>query len=281
MKPRLSDIPFLAGAAPEVLAAIEDEADWFSVPAGWSVMRAGEPPDGVFFLVSGSLAAFRPVDLGGHRLLGYIRPGEPVGEMALIAREPHSASVFAMRDSELIRLSSDAFHRLIETYPKLMERMARLMLTRARMQNQSNAARADSKVYALIATSPTIDLKLRARTLQTALRRLGKRVAIIGDEGQDYESTRFDQLERENDAVFLISPIADSAWFRTCLRQADRIWVLARADARPSVPLFPAEEPSPARAFRLVDVILLHHGSDRQAATTDEWRIAADAARLF
>ncbi|HVY86194.1 MAG TPA: patatin-like phospholipase family protein [Caulobacterales bacterium] len=280
MKPRLSDIPFLAGAAPEVLAAVEDEAEWFSVPAGWSVMRAGEPADGVLFLVSGSLAAFRPVDIGGFKLLGYIRPGEPVGEMALIAREPHSSSVFAMRDSELLRLSPAAFERLVEAHPKLMEHIARLMLTRARMRPRENA-RADPKIYALIATSPTIDLKLRARTLQTALKRLGKRAAVVGEEGQDMESAWFDALEAKNDAVFLISPVADTPWFRTCLRQADRIWVLARADARPSVPLFPMEEPSPARAFRLVDVILLHHGSDRKAATTDEWRIAADAARLF
>ncbi|HWA01204.1 MAG TPA: patatin-like phospholipase family protein [Caulobacterales bacterium] len=280
MKPRLSDISFLAGAAPDVLASIEDDAEWFSVPAGWSVMRAGEPADGVMFLVSGSLAAFRPVDLGGHKLLGYIRPGEPVGEMAMIAREPHSSSVFAMRDSELLRLSPSAFERLVRGHPRFMEQIARLMLSRARMHSRDNA-RADPKIYALISTSPTIDLKLRARTLQTALKRLGKRVAVVGEEGQDMESAWFDALERQNDAVFLISPIADTPWFRTCLRQADRIWVLARADARPSVPLFPAEEPSPARGFRLVDVILLHHGSDRKAATTDEWRIAADAARLF
>jgi NTE family protein len=43
----------------------------------------------------------------------------------------------------------------------------------------------------------------------------------------------------------------------------------------------PPEEPSPARQFRLVDVILLHHGMDRKAATTDEWRLACEASRLF
>jgi len=65
------------------------------------------------------------------------------------------------------------------------------------------------------------------------------------------------------------------------LRQADRIWFFARADARPSVPLLPPEDPSPARQFRLVDVVLLHHGMDRVAATTNEWRSACEASRLF
>jgi NTE family protein len=280
MKPRLSDIPFLAQASPEALAAFEDEAEWFSAPAGTPLMVAGEPADGVLFLVSGSLAAFKPVDIGGHQLLGYIRPGEPVGEMALIAREPHTSSVFAMRDSELLKLSPAAFERLIEIHPKLMEHIARLMLTRARQLGRSSP-RAEPKVYALIATSPTIDLRLRAKTLQTMLKRLGKSSCIVGDEGQEMESAWFDALEHDHDAVFLITPIADTPWFRLCLRQADRIWVLARADARPSIPLFPMEEPSPARQFRLVDIILLHHGSDRKAATTDEWRMSCDAARLF
>lgn len=280
MKPRLSEIPFLSAADPDLLAAMEDEADWFSVPAGWPVLKAGEAPDGVWFLVSGSLAAFRPVDRGQHQLLGYIRPGEPVGEMALIAREPHSASVFAMRDSEVLKLSPGAFERLVQLYPKLMEHMARLMLTRARATGRGNP-RAEPKVYALIATSPTIDLKLRAKALQNALKRLGKRVAIVDEQSQDMESVWFDALEHDNDAVFLITPIADTQWFRTCLRQADRLWMFARADARPSLPLLPTEEHSPARQFRLVDVVLLHHGMDRKAATTDEWREAADAARLF
>ena len=280
MKPRLADIPFLKGADPAVLASLEDETEWFSAPAGWAILSAGDPPDGVWFLISGSLAAFRPADHGGHQLLGYIRPMEPVGEMALIAREPHSASVFAMRDSELIRLPAAAFERLVDHHPRLMEQLAQLMLRRAR-QNGRTGARAEPKVYALISTSPTIDLKLRARTLQNALKRLGKTVSIVGEEGQDMVSAWFDALEHDHDAVFLISPIADTPWFRTCLRQADRIWILARADARPSLPLLPIEEASPARQFRLVDVVLLHHGMDRKGATTDEWRTACDAARVF
>src|SRR5690606_2931521 len=87
--------------------------------------------------------------------------------------------------------------------------------------------------------------------------------------------------EQKTHALFLVSPIADTRWFRTCIRQADRIWFFARADAMPSTPLLPPEEPSPARQFRLVDVILLHHGMDRKAATTNEWRVACEASRLF
>jgi NTE family protein len=286
MKPSLADIPFLSGAPRDLLASMDDEAEWYSTPAGWPLLFAGEPADGVWFLVSGSLAAFRPSDRDNQQLLGYIRPGEPVGEMALIAREAHSSNVFAMRDSELLKLPQDSFQRLLTHCPSIMQHVARLMLSRARM-NGRGSARADPKVYALIATSPTIDLKLRARTLQAALKRLGARAAVVTEDdaeamsAEGMNSAWFDALEVKNDAVFLVSRIADSPWFRTCLRQADRIWFFARADARPSYPLLPPEDPSPARQFRLVDVVLLHHGMDRVAATTDEWRRACDATRVF
>ncbi len=286
MKPSLADIPILSTASGELLAALDAESAWFSVPSGWPVLHAGEPPDGVWFLISGSLAAFRPAGAGKHNLLGYIRTGEPVGEMALIAREPHTASVFAMRDSEVLKISPQAFERLMRAHPELMEHVARLMLTRAKANGRSSP-RADPKVFALISTSPTIDLKLRARALQDALKRLGARAVIVSEDderemiSEGLNSAWFDSLERSNDAVFLITPIADTSWFRTCLRQADRIWFFARADARPSLPLLPPEDPSPARQFRLVDVVLLHHGMDRKAATTNEWTAACDASRLF
>ena len=286
MKPSLADFPFLDDAPRDLLLAMDAVAEWFSLPAGWALLSAGEPPDGVYFLVSGSLAAFRPVDRGGHQLLGYIRPGEPVGEMAMIAREPHTASVYAIRDSEILRLSPAAFEMLVHAHPTMMEHIARLMLTRARANNKPSP-RADPKIYAFVSTSPTIDLKLRARTLQTALKRLGARAVIITEDDAPalseggMNSAWFDTLEQKNDAVFLVTPIADTPWYRTCIRQADRIWYFARADARPSVPLLPPEEPSPARQFRLVDVVLLHHGMDRKAATTDEWRTACEASRLF
>ena len=106
-----------------MVAALDAVSEWSSLPAGWPLINAGEPPEGVWFLVSGSLAAFRPVDRGGHQLLGYIRPGEPVGEMAMVANEPHSASVFAIRDSELLKLPPTAFDLRVHAHPPMMEHM--------------------------------------------------------------------------------------------------------------------------------------------------------------
>ncbi|MBU6407491.1 MAG: patatin-like phospholipase family protein [Alphaproteobacteria bacterium] len=280
MKPSLAQAPFLAGAPEDLLAAVTEASAWFSVPAGCPLFLAGETSEAMYFLMSGSLAAFRAKQGQEPALLGYIRPGEPVGEMSLIAGEPHSADVYAIRDSELLRVDRDQFERLAQNHPGLMERIARLMLSRARAE-PGRSPRAQPKIFALFSSSPTIDLRLRAKALQAAIQDLGRRCVIVGEEGAAFTSAWFDALERENDIVLLFTPIADTTWFRIVLRQADRMWVLARGDALPSIPLFPDEGASPAQRFRLVDLVVLHHGMDRKAASTEVWRAACDATRVF
>jgi NTE family protein len=282
MIPSLADIPILKDASPEALAAAGAEVEWFSLPGGWPLFEVGEDADSIYFVVTGALGAFRTQASGERRLLGYIRSGEPVGEMALVTGERHTAAVYAIRDTELLRLPRAGFNRLVRAYPELMQSIARLMLSRARQaESRRRGPRTEPRIYTLISASPTIDLRLRARALQQALAALGKTSAILtADDAPDQVASWLDALEAENDIVLLMTPIADDIWFRTCLRQADRIWVLARADARPSVPLLP-DDPSPARQLRLVDLVLLHHGADRQAASSEEWRLSCDASRLF
>jgi NTE family protein len=280
MTPSLAHIPLLKDATPEALADAQAHVEWLSLPAGWPLFEVGDTADYLYFVVSGALGAFRGEVNGRRSLIGHIRSGEPVGEMALVAGEPHTAAVYALRDTELLRLSRPAFNRLIRAHPSLMQNLARIMLLRNRQSKRRNA-RAEPKVYALISTSPTIDLKLRAKALADALAKLGKKCAVVSeDTAEDMFSLWLDALEQEHDAVLLLSPVADNAWFRICLRQADRIWILARSDARPSIPLLP-DDPSPARHFRLVDTVMLHHGADRPASNGEDWRKACEADRLF
>jgi NTE family protein len=88
-----------------------ERATWFSLPGGASLYEAGEEADQFYLLRAGRLGAFRSTEGHETQFLGVIRPGEPAGEMALIAGAPHSASVVALRDSEVLTLSRDEFFR--------------------------------------------------------------------------------------------------------------------------------------------------------------------------
>ncbi|AXE64494.1 cyclic nucleotide-binding protein [Hyphomonas sp. CACIAM 19H1] len=286
--PDLKAIPLLKDVSQRAMRSAGKEARWFALPAGQPLFLAGEPADSIYFVLSGALGAFG----AKGEFVGHIRPGEPVGEMALFLGgvgsntegegqdRPHSGSVYALRDSEVIALSRAGWKLLVKSEPELLEGMIRIILRRLGRGDQ-RTGEAAPKVYTLLSTSPTIDLGLRARALKSALARFGKRAVIVEEtEGSEKPAAFFDQLETEYDAVILIAAIGDTPWFRLSTRQADRIWVLARSDARPSTPLMP-EDTSPAQRLKLIDIVLIHPGAERRASRPQEWLQAAGAKRLF
>ena len=286
--PDLKTIPLLKDVSQRAMRSAGKEARWFALPAGQPLFLAGEPADSIYFVLSGALGAFG----AKGEFVGHIRPGEPVGEMALFLGgvgangdgegqdRPHSGSVYALRDSEVIALSRAGWKLLVKSEPELLEGMIRIILRRLGRGDQ-RTGEAAPKVYTLLSTSPTIDLGLRARALKTALARFGKRAVIVDEaQGSEKPAAFFDNLEIEYDAVILTSAIGDTPWFRLSTRQADRIWVLARSDARPSTPLMP-ENTSPAQRLKLIDVVLIHPGAERRASRPQEWLQAAGAKRLF
>ena len=290
--PSLKAIAFLKDVPARAMRAAGREAAWFSVPAGGTLFLKNEPADKIYFVLSGALGAFRETPNGQTEFIGHIRPGEPVGEMGLFLGGidldgdgtpddvPHTSSVYALRDSEIVAFSREGWRKLVKSEPELLEHMIRIILRRLGREGQRNVSAAP-KVFTLVATSPTIDLMLRARALKASLERLGK-TAIVVDEalGSEKPAAFFDDLELRHDVVIIVSTIGDTRWYKLSVRQADRIWVFGRADAKPSNPLMP-EDDSPARALKLVDVVLLHPGDDRRACRPVEWLEAAGASRLF
>jgi CRP-like cAMP-binding protein len=62
---------------------ITGEAVAFSLPGGATLYESGEAADHLYFVRAGRLAAIRHEEGMDPHFLGIIRPGEPVGEMAI------------------------------------------------------------------------------------------------------------------------------------------------------------------------------------------------------
>jgi len=275
---KLSSLPFLNRIEKAALKAVEAEVEWFCLPAGQTLFHEGDVADAFYLVRSGALAAFRAGADGRPELVGHIRQGEPIGEMALVEDRRHSASVYALRDSELVRMPKAAFERLTRRHASLMRELTRMMLFRLR--GGAANVRAEPKVFALVSTSPTIDLEYRVSELRNALKAAGYDAVSAGAECSEAPGPVFDAMEAKHGYLILHARMSDPEWARRAMGRADRIWLLARADARPSTPLMP-DDPSPAARLKLIDVVMVHHGADRAAARPQEWVEAADAARCF
>lgn len=274
-----SNIPFLKSASLEALKEVAKSAIWYSLPGGWPLFYEGEPSTQMWFVRTGSLGAFRSDANGQSELIGHIRAGEPVGEMAIISGDIHSASVFALRDTELFSLDKNTFNSLVRKHPDLMQGMARTILFRNK-QNRRRGPKTNPKVFSFLSSSPTIEIEKRAKELANVINLMGKSAFIIGEEGQNKSSIWFDEIEKKHDIIILYGNLGEGVWSQICLRQADRIWVFGRFDARPSDPLLP-QNLSPAHEFKMVDMVLVKKVGREPVSTAQDWLKAANASRLL
>src|SRR5580700_5924240 len=152
---------------------------WFSLPGGAALYEAGEEADQFYFLRAGRLGAFRREEGHETQFLGVIRPGEPAGEMALIAGAPHSATVAALRDSEVLALSRDEFFTSVEEDPKVMTELARLMILRTR-QSASGGVMGEPSVFGFIGVAASVRVRPLVAELASRIGKLGYRATIVG-----------------------------------------------------------------------------------------------------
>jgi CRP-like cAMP-binding protein len=120
----------IGGLDPAAVASLETELRWETLPRGAVLLRQGDAGDCLYFIVSGRLRVFGRRDDGSEVDIAEVGPGDAIGEMALLSNEPRSASVDALRDTELLALSRAGFERLVNEYPKVLAFFTRIVVAR-------------------------------------------------------------------------------------------------------------------------------------------------------
>ena len=124
----------------EELASMAGEVQWLSVLGGRTLISEGDRADDMFVVVSGCLGAFKRNAEGNLQLVGQAESGETVGEMGLLSNEPRDATIVALRDTELVRVSKQVFEDLASRSPKVMRTVAGVVSTRLRNAVRPRAA---------------------------------------------------------------------------------------------------------------------------------------------
>jgi ActR/RegA family two-component response regulator len=100
--------------------AFKSEAHQYAVrhlKAGEILIQEGDTSQQIYIVKKGLLRATRRDSTGAPRLLGEIREGEFVGEMAYFNEEARMATVEAVQDSELIEIQPAVFEKVIYQRP--------------------------------------------------------------------------------------------------------------------------------------------------------------------
>ena len=258
-----------------VLAA----ARHFALPAGTALFHQGDEADALYLLQSGTLGVYVQRH-GVQSLVALIHPGEIIGEMAVAARSGRSATVSAIRDCELLRLTPTAFRRLARQHSSINEALVHVLAHRLRRTTAGEPPAIEPRITAFLAASRDIDPKTFALELADHMRQHGFGVHVVCAGDLDHEGHTVAELETRHDHLFLCGSQTDEAWNGLCVRQADRLVALAGAESRPGrgVPRALFDQRTD---HQLADIVILHDKPHRNPTHTARWLDAMRANRHF
>jgi NTE family protein len=232
----LRSVEVFSGFSDELLARLADRVTPHHVLAGDWLIRQGEKADRLYVVVSGRLDVILE-NPGPERTLGSLAAGSAVGELGVLTGAPRAASVRAVRDSELLALDAKTIATMFEDTPAFAGAMVKALALHLQNTVAATLARPPIAVLTVVAEVDAPWVERVTAALLSAQRKLSGVVALSappdGDPGA--YGRLLDHSERDHDLVVLLagSSTADDDWTRFCLRQADRVLVIARAHTAP------------------------------------------------
>ncbi|GAA0213172.1 NTE family protein [Brevundimonas nasdae] len=250
-------------------------ASWFALTGGEQLFAEGDESDTLYLVRSGRLGVFRMEQGQPGQFLGVVRSGEPVGEMAMLAGTPHTASVVALRDTEILSLPREAFFEAARSEPDLMVELSRLMIHRAR---ERAGGATEPSVFGFVSARPQ-PIRAFVERIAAAIQALGFTCKVIDQSALSSASEWFSRVEDDHDYVLYVAEQDQPAWANLCTRQVDRLFIVGSALMAPPANL-------PRRVGfgdnrRLTDLILLRDPRMTKPANTRVWLNALEPDRWF
>ena len=274
--------PLLAELNDEARADVIAHLEPMLLRGGEILASEGETADSLYLVIGGRLEVFLERD-GQETLIGYIGRGELVGEMALVTQAPRTASVRAMRDSQLLSLSAEAFAEIVARHPDALRVVSGTIVARHVASFQKTVVETPLTTVAVVPIDEGPPEEFAAR-LGAALDDYVDSAAVVDRAGvrrtlghsEDDEpldpvglARLLDEQEAAHDLTLLAASLDDERWTDACVRQADL--VLLVADARRGPRRRPIEDRLTSAHERRVDLVLLHPAGTSSPSGTDRW----------
>ena len=114
----LEKIPLFEGVQQQALDSLEKKLQPRSYDKGDLIIRQGDEGSAMFIVLSGRLKVYSTNEEGKEALLDFYGANDYFGELALLDSDVRSASVIAVEDSDLIRITRAELMNFLQQYPE-------------------------------------------------------------------------------------------------------------------------------------------------------------------
>lgn len=237
----LTSVPLFRDLDEGTLDEVAGHLEWVLVHGGQALCRQGDESDGLYLVVSGRLSIVRELPAGEQVVLSHVGRGDTLGEVAALTGNTRSATVRALRDSVLARLAHTRLDRLLERHPKLILALTRRLATWIGPEAPPERGRGCVAV-AVASTHPGVPLPEVAARLAASLARIGPTLHLSSQRidpalasNENRLGSWIDEQEAHHSFLLYEADPGLTSWTRRCLRQADRVLVVADGDDQPSL----------------------------------------------
>ncbi len=287
----LASTELFGGLGAADLDDVERELSVVRRSGGELLFREGEPADCLYVVRSGRLRALMKQEDGSERVVGEIGRGEVVGELALLTGGSRSASVLAVRDSELLRFSEAGFERLLKAQPQAAMSLAKKIVARSQQAMRASGKRRVPATIAIVPASKDLELPHFVADLEAALEAHGTTLRLDSASmeaalGGGTAATTWAQAGRSRIVEWLneqetthrfVVYVADpgaSVWTDYALRQADHVIVVGAAERPPEPGVTDL-----AKAHGFKELVLVHSERRLDFTGTSRWLAAFAVSR--
>ncbi len=109
----LADTPVFERFERQEIEAFLPHFEFQGVEATHTIFQEGSNGDGWWIVLGGEVSVTKEMPSGPPHVLSHLYPGDTFGEMALIDGTPRMATLYAVEDTHLARLSRDVFLQLL------------------------------------------------------------------------------------------------------------------------------------------------------------------------
>jgi NTE family protein len=252
------------------LAALDAGLQWMFIPGGQILFRENEVADSLYVVLTGCLGVIVRDNNGRDILIARIAAGETVGEMGLLDGGVRSATVEALRDTELLKLDKASYEDLLVRHPKSMRALISLLVRRLRNTTRSATTMIPVRTVAVVPLGLEVDHRQIARDLHNKLVGDGERAMLLDSTSGGRSTAWFNAAEAINDLILYCAEPTNQQWTSFCLRQADRVLLVASTTTSVAIPPWLADQIQPLR--RPVDLVLLHDNQLNGQRALEHWR---------
>ncbi len=115
------------------------------------VIGQGDESDSLYLVISGRLKVYCSDEEGKEVILAFLEPSDSFGELALLDKEPRSASVETMEPSKLAVISQGDFRAFLASHPQVAINLIQTLARRNRVLLESVSDLALLDVYGRVA----------------------------------------------------------------------------------------------------------------------------------